>query len=80
MAVSSSGSMRRHPSKRVWADDFPAVTLQELLALRVIHRTATIQEFLDVAAVGGRRVETSSPIRKVISPVRIQATSSLSRC
>src|SRR5260370_10904448 len=49
--------MRRHPSKRVWADDFPAVTLAELLALRVIHRTGTIQEFLDVAAGGGRRVE-----------------------
>src|SRR5260370_20414877 len=55
--VSSSGSLRRHPSKWVWADDFPAVTLAELLALRVIHRTGTIQEFLDVAAGGGRRVE-----------------------
>src|SRR5712671_208171 len=32
------------------------LTLAELLALRVIHRTGTIQEFLDVAAGGGRRV------------------------
>jgi len=46
------------PSKRVWADNFPAVTLAEFVAFVVADRAGgTLQEFLDVAAGGGRGVE-----------------------
>src|SRR5712691_2557470 len=45
------------PSKRVWADDFPAVALAEFVAFIVVDRSGAFQELLDVAAGGGRGVQ-----------------------
>src|SRR5713226_6782556 len=46
------------PSKRVWAVDFPAVTLTESFAFLVVGRPGgALQELLDEAAGGGRGVE-----------------------
>src|SRR5207245_10766816 len=45
----------RTPSERVWTDDFPEVAIAELVAFVVVDR-AVVQELLDVAAGGGRRV------------------------
>src|SRR5206468_4940279 len=51
------GASKAGPSKRVWTDDFTAVALAEFVAFIVIDRAGAIQEFLDVAAGGGRGVE-----------------------
>src|SRR3989442_2478153 len=53
------GASKADPSKRVWTDDFPAVALAEFVAFIVIDRAGAIQEFLDVAAGGGRGVSRS---------------------
>src|SRR6266545_5773425 len=46
------------PSKRVLADNFPVVALAEFVAFVVADPAGgTLQEFLDVAAGGGRGVE-----------------------
>src|SRR6185312_15384615 len=44
------------PSKRVWADDFPAVALEEFFVFFGVGR-AVFGERLDQAAGGGRGVE-----------------------
>src|ERR1700736_4207372 len=44
------------PSKRVWADDLPAVAFEEFVAFVVVGRTA-LRERLDEAPGGGRGVE-----------------------
>src|SRR5262245_63299303 len=46
-------------SKRVWADDFPAVALTQRVAFVVVDRAGggPPRELLDVAAGGGRSVE-----------------------
>src|SRR6266851_7036461 len=52
----SSVMMAAPSSQRVWADDFPAVALEEFVAFVVVGRAA-LRERLDVAAGGGRGVE-----------------------
>src|SRR5262245_2939358 len=47
----------RQASKRVGADDLPAVALAELLAFLGAHRPGAMQELLDITASGGRSVE-----------------------
>src|SRR5271166_217206 len=54
-----SSSARRAPSpasKRVWADDLPAVALEEFLMFLGVGR-AVLRERLDEAAGGGRGIE-----------------------
>jgi hypothetical protein len=46
------------PSKRVWADDVPAVALAEFVGFVAVDWAGgALQELLDVAAAGGRGVE-----------------------
>src|SRR5271167_1108498 len=61
MAGQSHGASRAPaPSKRVWADDFPAVALEEFVVFLGVDRAA-LRKILKQAAGSGRGVEKQRP-------------------